>query len=171
MINKRVIIFIILVAMLLLVSSCDMGSSVKKTHVLSIYLVKDLSTKEAMERNIDELLLESFPVLTDKEVERYNWEKQTFYIKDGISLEQKLEGKVPLDGKPFVLTVDGERIYLGSFWNLLSSLYYFDIPTINSVWSGEIDNKKYHIQYGLEGQDPRDDRRIYSALKSLGKLD
>lgn len=163
-------LLIILLAMLLLVFGCDKGDSDNK-HDISIYLVKDLSTKETMSKNIDKLPLESVPVLTDKEIERYNWKEQTFYIKDGYSLEQKLEGKVPLDGKPFVFIVDGTRIYLGSFWNMLSSYCYFDIPTINSVWSGEFDNNKYHIQYGLKQQDPRDDKRIYDALKDLGKLD
>lgn len=161
----------ILLVVMLLVSSCDMGSTVNNKHAFSIYLVKDLSIKEAMEKNIDELLLETTPILTDKEIERYNWEKQTFYIKDGISLEQKLEGKVPVEGKPFVLTVDGEKIYLGCFWNLLSSLYYLDIPMISSIWSGKVNNNKYHIQYGAEEQDPRDDRKIYSVLKTLGKLE
>lgn len=157
--------------MLLLVLGCNKDGLDNAKHDFSIYLVNDLSTKEAMSKNIDKLSLETVPVLTNKEIERYDWKKHTIYTNDVFSLEQKLEGKIPLDGKPFVLVADGTRIYLGSFWNVLSSLYYPDIPTINSVWSGEFDNNTYAIRYGLEQQDPRDDKRIYEALKSLGKLD
>lgn len=171
LISNKVRLFILLLVVLLLVFGCNKNNSDNTKHNLSIYLVKDLSTKEAMSKNIDELPLETVPVLTDKEIEIYNWKEQTFSIKDGISLEQRLEGKVPLDGKPFVFVVDGTRMYLGSFWTLISSLYYPHIPTINSVWSGKINKSKYTIRYGLEQQDSRNDKRIYEALKSLGKLD
>ncbi len=62
MIKKRVSLFIILVAVLLLFSSCGQDSSVNNKHILSIYLVKNLSTIEAMSRDIDKLLLETAPV-------------------------------------------------------------------------------------------------------------
>lgn len=171
LISKKVRLFILLLAMLLIIIGCNKNDSNNTKHDLSIYLVKDLSTKEAMSKNIDELPLETEPVLTDKEIKIYNWKEQAFSIKDDFSLEQRLEGKVPLDGKPFVFVVDGTRIYLGSFWTMISSLYYPDIPTINSIWSGKINNNTYTIRYGLKEQDPRDDKRIYEALKSLGKLD
>lgn len=169
--SNKIRLFTILLAMLLLVIGCDKNSTYTTKHDLSIYLVKDLSTSEAMSKNIDELPLETVPVLTDMEIEMYNWKEHSFSIKDGFSLEQKLEGKIPLDGKPFVLVVDGTRIYLGSFWTLISSLCYPEIPAINSVWSANFGKNTYTIQYRFEKQDPRDDKRIYEALKSMGKLD
>lgn len=171
MISSKVKLSIILLAMFLFVLGCTKSESGNAKHDISIYLVKDLSTKEAMSKKIDDLPLETVPILTDKEIDRYNWKDHTIYFKDGFSLEQELEGKVPLDGKPFVLVVDGTRIYLGSFWSMISSLYFPDVPTINSVWAGKVDNNTYTIRYGLEQDDPREDKRIYEALKSMGKLD
>jgi len=171
LISSKARVLILLLAMMLLIFGCSKNDTQNTKHDLSIYLVKELSTKEAMSKNIDELPLENEPVLTDKEIKIFNWKAQTFSIMDGFSLEKRLEGKVPLDGKSFVLVVDGKRIYLGSFWTPISSLYYPDIPTIDSVWSGEINKSTYTIRYGLEQQDPRSDKRIYEALKSLNKLD
>lgn len=171
LISNKVRLLIILLAILLLAFGCSKNESDNTKHDFSIYLVKDLSTKEAMSEKIDDISLETVPILTDKEVEKYDWKDHTFYIKDGFSLEEKLEGKVPLDGKPFVFVVDGTRIYLGSFWTPISSLYFPDIPTINSIWSEEADNNKYTIRYGYEQQDPREDKRIYEALKGSGKID
>lgn len=168
--SNKVRLLIMILAVLLLVSGCNKGGANNPKHDFAIYLVKDSSTKGAMSKNLAELSLEPVPLLTDKEIERYDWKEHTFYLKEGVSLEQKLEGQVPLSGRPFVFVVDGTRIYLGTFWNVLSSLYYPDIPTINSIWSGEYDNNKYAILYGLGQQDPRNDPRIYEALKSLNKL-
>lgn len=90
-------------------------------------------------------------------------------MKEGISLEEKLEGKVPVSGKPFVVVVGNERIYLGSFWSYSSSLFNPDIPRISSGWHKGSDNDMYKIHYG-KNQDPRDDTKIFEALKGLGKV-
>lgn len=162
---------IILLAILLLAFGCSKSESDNAKHDFSIYLVKDLSAKEAMSKKIEDLPLETEPILTDKEIETYNWKDHTFTIKDGFSLEQKLAGEVPLDGKPFVVVVDGEKIYLGCFWTLISSLYFPGIPTINSVWSEKVDKNTYTIGYGFGQNDPREDERVFEALKSLRKID
>jgi hypothetical protein len=135
----------------------------------SIYLVKDLSTTEAMSKKLDDLPLETIPVLTDKEIRTYNWTEHEFTMKEGISLEEKLEGKVPGIGKPFVVVVDNQRIYLGSFWSYLSSQFNPDIPKISSGWLKGSDNDMYKIEYG-KNPDPRDDTKIFEALKGLGKV-
>jgi hypothetical protein len=171
LISNKIKLSIILLAILLLVLGCKGNESDNAKHDFSIYLVKGLSTKEAMSKKINDLPLEAEPILTDKEIKKYNWKEHTFKIKDDFSLEQKLQGEVPTSGKPFVVVVDGTRIYLGSFWNLLSSLYFPDIPTINSAWSDKVEKDTYTISYGLKKNDPREDKRIYEALKSAGKLD
>lgn len=170
MISNKVKLMILLAA-IILVFGCSKEEPDNVKHDISIFLVEGLSAKEAMSKKIDDLQLETLPVLTEKEIEKYNWKEHTFYVKDGFSLEQKLEGKVPVSGKPFVLVVDGTRIYLGSFWTLVSSLYLPDIPTINSIWSGKVENNTYKISFGFEKNDPREDQRLYEALKSAGKLD
>ncbi len=51
----------------------------------------------------------------------------------------------------------------------ISSLYVPEIPTFNSIWFKGNDEDTYTIRYSSE-QDLRDDKRIYEALKGLGKI-
>lgn len=122
-----------------------------------------------MSKKLEKLPLEAIPVLTDKEIRAYNWTEHEFTMIEGISLEEKLEGKVPGSGKPFVVMVGNERIYLGSFWFSLSSQFISDIPTISSGWFKGSELDVYKIQYG-KNQDPRDDAKIFEVLKELGKV-
>jgi hypothetical protein len=169
MILSKIKIFVILNVLLFLIVGCNNGNKGSDINEFSIYLVKELSTTEAMSKKLDDLPLETVPVLTDKEIGTYDWTEHEFTMKEGISLEEKLDGKVSLSGKPFVIVVGNERIYLGSFWSYLSSLYNPDIPTISSGWNKGNDNDMYKIQYG-KNQDPRDDTKIFEALKGLGKV-
>jgi len=163
-------LFITLNVMLFLIIGCSNGNKESAVKEFAIYIVKDLSTTEALSKKLDDLPLETTPVLTDKEIKTYNWTEHDFTMMEGISLEEKLEGKVPASGKPFVVVVGNERIYLGSFWSLLSSQFYdLDIPRISSNWLKRIDNNKYKIRSG-KIQDPRDDTRIFKALKGLEKV-
>ncbi|ODA40819.1 hypothetical protein [Desulfosporosinus sp. BG] len=170
MASSKAKLLIILSVALSLVCGCNKENKVSAVHDFSIYLVKDLSTTEAMNKNLDELPLENVPALTDKEIRMYNWREHTFSLKEGFSLEEKLEGRVPLSGKPFVVVADSERIYLGSFWTPISSLYIPEIPTIYSIWFKDNKNDIYTIKYGNQQQDPRADIRIYESLKGLGKV-
>lgn len=170
MMSSKTRLYIILLITLFLVSGCNKDNRDITAHNFSIYLVQNLSATEAMSRKLDELPLENIPILTHKEIETYNWKEHTFSLKEGYSLEEKLEGKVPLSGKPFVVVTDGERIYMGSFWTLISSLYIPGIPTISSIWFKGNKNDSYTIGYGDKEHDPRDDIRIYEALKGLGKI-
>jgi hypothetical protein len=167
--SSKIKLFIILNVMLFPIVGCNIGNKENSVNEVSIYLVKDLSTTEAMSKKLDVLPLETIPVFTDKDIRTYNWKEHEFTMKKDISLEEKLEGKVSTSGKPFVVVVGNERIYLGSFWTLLSSLYNPDIPTINSVWHKGSERDIYTIQYGGK-QDLRDDKRIFEALKGLGKI-
>jgi len=167
---SKVRLFITLFVTILLIFGCNKDNKVSAVNNFSIYLVKeDLSATEAMSKNLDDLALEDIPVLTDEEISIYNWKEHVFTLKEGFNLEEKLEGKVPISGKPFVVVADSERIYLGSFWNPISSLYMPEIPTIYSMWFKGNDKDTYTINYGNEQKDPRDDIRIYDSLKGLGK--
>lgn len=169
MTSSKVRLFIILFVTLFLVFGCNKDNKVSTINNFSIFVVKDLTTTEAMSKNLDDLPLENIPVFTDKEIRIYNWKEHVFTLKEGFSLEEKLEGKVPTSGKPFVLVADSERVYLGSFWTPISSLYIPGIPTIESIWFKGNEKDNYTIKYGNEQQDPRADVRIYESLKGLGK--
>ncbi|TFE25243.1 hypothetical protein [Cohnella luojiensis] len=157
--------------MLFLIVGCNNGNKENAVNEFSIHLVKDLSITEAMSKKLNDLPLETIPVLTDKEIRTYNWKEHEFTMKEGISLEEKLEGIIPgSGGKPFVVVVGIERIYLGSFWSNSSSQFYaFDIPRISSMWLKRSDNDIYKINHG-KNQNPRGDTKIFEALKGLGKI-
>lgn len=168
--TAKIRLFIILLITVFLFAGCknDNDNEVSSVNDFAIFLVKDLTASEAMSKNLDDLPLETTPVLTDKEIKTYIWKEHVFKLKEGISLEEKV-GKVPLTGKPFVVVVKDQRIYLGSFWNPLSSLYFSEIPTIYSMWDKESDKDTFSIRYGSK-KDPRDDIRIYESLKNLRKI-
>lgn len=167
MISSKVKIAAILGAVLFLLVGCNPRD--KNANGFYIYLVKDLSTTEAMSYELDELPLDNTPVLTDKEIRTYNWSEHAFSMEEGFSLEEKLEGRVTTGGQPFVVMAGNERIYLGSFWTPISSLFIPDIPAITSMWRKGSERETYSIGYGQE-RDPRGDRRIFEALKELGKI-
>ncbi|MDR1531855.1 MAG: hypothetical protein LBS62_06680 [Clostridiales bacterium] len=58
------------------------------------------------------------------DLEKYNWQEQTFELKAGISLYERIAGDIPVDGRPYVLVVNGERLYMGKFWTMLFSLFH-----------------------------------------------
>ncbi len=63
-----------------------------------------------------------------------------------------------------------ERINLGSFWSGYSSQFNpIDIPRITSNWLKGSDNDMYKIHAG-KIQDPRNDTKIFEALKGSGKV-
>jgi hypothetical protein len=168
--SSKIKLFVILNVILFLIVGCNNDNKERAVNEFSIYLVKDLSTTEAMSKKLDDLPLETIPVLTDKEFKTYNWTEHEFTMKEGISLEGKLEAKVPASGKPFVVVVGNERIYLGTFWSASSSQFLdLDIPMISSIWFKGYDNDMYKIRSG-KIQDPRDDTKIFEALKGLGKV-
>jgi len=162
---------VILSFLLFLIIGCNSSNEESDVNEFSIYLVKDLSTTDAMSKELNDLPLETIPVLTANEIRTYNWIEHEFTMKESISLEEKLEGNVPGSGKPFVVVVGNERIYLGSFWSNLSSLYSpdIDIPRISSNWLKGSDKEIYQIHSG-KISDPRDDTKIFEVFKGLGKV-
>ncbi|MBI5609190.1 MAG: hypothetical protein HY902_09965 [Deltaproteobacteria bacterium] len=79
-------------------------------------------------------------------------------------------GKVGVQGVPFVVEADGERIYLGAFYSLISS-QSFAGPTIVME---ELTPEGFAILPSYPGTplgaDPRADPRILKVLKQAGKL-
>ena len=147
--SNKIKLFVILNVMLFLIVGCNIGKKESVANKFSIYLVKDLSAAEAMSKKLNDLPLETIPVLNDKEMKSYNWTNHEFMMKEGISLEERLEGKISSNGKPFVVVAGNERIYLGSFWATYSSQSYrVDIPIISSLWLKRSGIDTYKINYG-----------------------
>jgi hypothetical protein len=86
--------------------------------------------------------------------------------------------RVPVQGLPFVVVANGQRIYLGTFFTGISSMSSA-IPTIvvnKQIMAKDqpkdvlVIDRGYPMDSFGKGTDPRDDPRIKSALASLNKL-
>lgn len=128
----------------------------KQNLVFAIVLVKGMSTFEAMNCKLEELQLDTNPLLTDEDVITYQPNQGELLLRHGL----KLADGVPVDGLPFVVIANNKRIYLGAFWTPVSSLRNPNIPLV-SVMQPYDNIDKIHL-YG--------DDVINNALKSVGKI-
>lgn len=156
----------------LLLGGCGLNSGDKKvSHHFAIFLVKDVKTADAMKTKIEELMLETEPLITDKDVLAYEWENHELKLTNDFDISN-LPEKVPLDGLPFVVIADDKRIYLGAFWTPISSLSS-NVPVIEVPLI--LPQNKLKIEAGYPGNiniksDPRNNKIIYDALKRIGKI-
>lgn len=131
---------------------------------LKFYVVKDLNLAQSEKLSLGALPLEDAPILTGADIITYNWTNHTMKLKD--SGMEKLNFTPPVDGKPFVVMVDSERIYMGVFWGLHSSLTVPYAPMI--LLPSRDENSITLKQYGLGSV--REDRRIAESLIVQNKL-
>lgn len=188
---KKIALVIIATMVLMVCSACSLkNNSEEKDNdkaSFEIYLVNVNESSGALNKDLNKdlnkLKLEEQPVLTDKNISEYVWKThQIKLIRDdelNKVIEEKLDLKIPVGGKQFVVVCNGERIYRGMFWSMLSSAWPpEDCPIINS-FIGERDyfdiffQGKNDVQGNddVQGEnDVRNDKRIYETLKKLGKL-
>ena len=110
-------------------------------------------------------------VISDKDIMSYN--KNSHEIKlteEGVEKIKAL--KVPVSGRPFVVKLNGEEIYNGSFWSPISSIPYSGIVIDTLI----IQNNTITIEKGyptsefFEGIDPRNHSEIFDYFQKVGKL-
>ena len=131
----------------------------------AIYLVKK------PHHDMDELELDSQPVLTEQHIVRYDWPTHTLLLTEQGRSRIPDVKTVGVAGKEFVIVADGQRCYRGAFWTFLSSMSY-DRPIIDVTPLGEgvRIQRAYPSEEVATGKDPRPDERIRQVLESLGKL-
>lgn len=172
---KKTLIMVLIFIILLLNSACSFNKNgnvnTSSSPYFAIYLVKDANASEALKKNINKLALEDDPVITDENISNYIWkEHKLILIKDEklhSIIKEKIGMKVPTSGKPFVVVCNGERIYTGLFWTLLSSLSAPKCPVIMSEF---YDGDFLQICFAYDEDDIRNDRRIYKTFEEMGKL-
>jgi hypothetical protein len=141
------------------------------TNHFAIVLVKGLKTADALKYKIEDLPLESQPILSDKDLISYRWKDHELELKQGFIFSDTI-GHIPIDGLPFVLIANDKRIYVGAFWTPISSLSW-NLPAITILPSNK---NVIKIAAGYPGgipddkSDPRRNRLIYDALNSIGKI-
>ncbi len=142
---------------------------------LNFYLLKDshITTSQVFNSNIYDLKLAEKPFLTYKDLVYYKWSEHSFKIDSNkVKIIQNIcENNTTVFGIPFVVTVDQERIYLGAFWFLFSSIAP-TFPYINAPIDNEENSYIFVINKSWDSTktDLRNDPRIYNALKKYGLL-
>ena len=142
---------------------------------LNFYFLKDtqITVNQISNSNIYDLKLTEKPFLTYKDIIYYKWSEHSFEIDSSkAKIIQKIcENNTSVFGIPFVVKVDQDRIYVGAFWFLFSSIVpvfpYIDAP-INIGKNSYI----FVINKSIDSTRPdlRNDQRIYNTLKKYGLL-
>lgn len=172
---KKTIILIVLVSFLFGYCSENNITENSEEKGLNFYLLKDstITASEIFNKNVNDLKLAEKPFLTYKDMGYYNWTEHTFTIDSNKSnvIGCICKNNITVSGIPFIVTVDQERIYMGAFWFMHSSLAPF-CPHIDAIFNYEKNPEVLTINKSWNGTeaDLRNDQRIYNTLKKYGLL-
>ncbi len=136
----------------------------------AIFRLADPSVTSDQVRDVplSDMKLADVPFISARELESYHWKTHMFECTpEADSLLDSL-GRYggSTRGVPFVVTVDRQPIYLGSFWWGYSSMVPW-CPFVEIAWP---QSRRIQLPSLYQGKDPRSDPRIYSALKNAGVL-
>jgi hypothetical protein len=156
---------------------CSIGRS-EATNSFGIYL-----TADPVDRRItaygkgdwSRVLLSESPLISAADIISYD------FTNHSVKLRPEALTKIPrppVQGTPFVVVADGQRIYLGAFIASFSS-YSLAVPSIrvdrrmlvtNQPSDTVVIERAYPSPSFGVGADPRGDPRIKAALQTLHKL-
>lgn len=144
--------------------------------MFSVYLLNDskLTAVDAVKKKLSDLQLATEPLFTIENLKYYRWSNHSFMIDSTAAkkIGALAKERPTVFGIPFVITVDKEKIYLGTFWFLYSSLMP-PCPATDITFTPSKVQQEFTIgrEYPMpNGNDKRNDERIYNALKSAGVL-
>ncbi|MBK7259511.1 MAG: hypothetical protein IPI01_17245 [Ignavibacteriae bacterium] len=164
------ILLILSLASIALLSACTDSTSPGLSQDLAIYTLPDTSISAAMvwDKPLDSLVLSSRPFLTGGDITSYRWSTHEYTVTATVDSQlaalKWVHGHT--GGIPFVVVVDGERIYLGAFWYAYSSL----MPQVPYIDVLLFPHRIRSAPVGSASEDKRSDPRIYQVLKSAGIL-
>jgi hypothetical protein len=168
--RNRDLILIVLLLGLVLLSGCGK----RKEPAFAIFLLSsDMTSEEMLATPLQDLPVQDGALLTLDDVVSYQPDKYEMVLTDEAA-ERIRQLAIPLDGLPFVVVAQGERVYAGSFWTPVSSLSYSGTAVM--FWMAE---DKVVLRFDLsypaspdmfEGVDLRNDARILEAFAKVEKL-
>jgi hypothetical protein len=160
-----------LVLLISLVSCTDFGERSGDESGWALFRLADSSLTDYELRSVplEKIALLKRPLITAADLTAYSWSTHSFTgtgrLDSTISTLSLLHGHSR--GLPFMVAVDGQPVYLGSFWFGYSSIAdsgcpYVMLPPV----------PPYRIQASLLGEipDPRGDNRVFEALSRAGIL-
>jgi hypothetical protein len=167
---------LILAALVLLTTLAIAAGSEQDTF--AIYLIAepvDARTLARSPRLWKELALSNDPVISQADIISYDFSSHAMRLR--IEAIKRLP-RPSVSGTPFVVVVNGERIYQGAFYTSVSSISYaqpvilIDRSERNQAEKADVllIDRAYPSASFATGSDLRSDDRIKSALSNLKKL-
>ncbi|MBI3219869.1 MAG: hypothetical protein HYZ44_10180 [Bacteroidetes bacterium] len=136
---------------------------------------KDLSKRLSAEFSVTKLDLEDTAFIRDYEIVGYHISNQTlgrqsFEVSELVTDRVK-NLDIPLgSGRQFALVVNGEIVYAGYFWNLVSSWGCDGIAAFAMGNKIEILRKLPDINHAVNSNDPRRNATLFDCLKKTNRL-
>ncbi len=169
-------IFLNLLALFLVISCTQSNTNENNNEEgFSIYLLKDTTiyASTIFESNVENLILTSKPFISQKDLNYYKWNTHSFELDSTkiTMFKKKFSYPTPMQGIPFVVTVNKEKIYHGAFWNPASSIYPV-LPHINVFYDSFKTPFILTIKRASNTRniDVRNDDRIYNCLKKMNLI-
>jgi len=147
-------------------------------QAFGIYLLDDpeISAFEAADMPLDSLTLYHQPLIDLMSLAYYDGQTHTMALGGWRSVGYVINQlpEIPVGGVPFVVVVDDQPLYLGTFFSMFSS-QIFPYPVIVIDQAGDSGNtltieRAYPVGLAPDSPDPRSDSRILDLMESCGKL-
>ncbi|MFO7612454.1 MAG: hypothetical protein R6W99_08255, partial [Clostridia bacterium] len=188
---KRIITVFISLILLISVTGCVENNEPAQADTFGIFLATTESVREYGYYDVENLILESTPVITGEDVRSYYWAEHIIEISGSFAeklfnedqdpsyetfdvgaygFRQYKKGGSRLLGTGqymcFVIVVNGEKIYSGTFPG--SPM----MPAENEdVVLGDISEERLAIAYNGTGFDIRNSDAVYDYFNTLGKIE
>jgi len=165
---------------LLLVLSLGLSAPIaaaNKQPFFRIYLVRGAVDARVLAKDPEgwkSIPLESEPIISDTDIVAYD------FSTHAMKLKREALKRLPrpsVAGIPFVIVVDGQRIYPGAFYTAFSSIPC-GMPVIVTDRNGTNSRSMSDVIFieraypdsPAQGRDPRSDQRVRTVFESLNKL-
>ena len=167
-------LWIVATVLLCVLTGCTQyDARVRKADGFAIYLAEQsVQAEQLLQMDVGSIPLEDAPVITTDDIVFY--EKETHSMKLAPSAYERLmQMGVPVNGRPFVVCLDGEPVYAGAFWVMWSSLSFDGVVILLPAL---MDSTTVQIEPGypapdfFQGKDPRNNKKIFRSLEKAGKL-
>jgi hypothetical protein len=172
--------YIIIIILMILISGCVKDQnpfSPWSQDCFTITLLADstITAIEAADKPIEALNLAPTPLITTEDMVFYQWSHHRFSLKPDTdkALKKVVSRQQTVFGIPFITTVGDDRIYLGAFWFIFSSVApHFPTIEVGMLLGENNTTSIFTIEktWFDEEEDKRNDPRIYQALKKAGVL-
>lgn len=166
-----------LILSVLIFLTASAAAAQTQQNTFAIYLLAGLIDTRSLARDQGQwkqLPLSSAPVISAADIILYDFSNHAMRLRPEAI---KRLPNPPISGTPFVVVVNGERIYQGAFYTSLSSISYGQpvivVDNPNPAQPRPVDvlliERAYPAQLA-RGEDLRSDERIKNALSKLKKL-